>query len=102
MIKRLPEKRPAEAVTITFRFARELGAGATLVPGATVAVTVRKGADAAPGAMLAGAPAVVGSSVLARIMGGLDGVEYLLACTATTASGDVIVLEAVLPVAAAR
>ena len=102
MIKRLPEKRPAEAVTIAWRFARELGTGVTLAPGAAVAITTRKGTDIAPGAMLSGVPAVAGSTVLARIMGGIDGCEYLLACTATTSVGDVLVLEAVLPVASAR
>lgn len=102
MITRLPEKRPAEAVTITFRFTRELPAGVSLLPTADVAVAVRKGEDAAPGAMLAGAPAVSGPAVLARIMGGVDGTEYLLTCTADTSAGDRIQLEAILPVALPR
>lgn len=102
MIHRFSEKRPAEAVTITFKFARELPAGSTIAPGAAVGVTVRKGTDATPQAMLAGSPSVSGTDVLARIMGGLAGVEYLLTCTATTSDGDVLVLEALLPVAAPR
>ncbi|MFT3758981.1 hypothetical protein [Thauera sp.] len=102
MIKRLPEKRPAEAVTVTFRFARELGEGVTLAPGATVVVTVRKGVDAAPQAMLAGVPAVSGTNVLARLLGGLAGTEYLLSCTADTSNGDRLVLDAVLPVTGPR
>lgn len=102
MIKRLPEKRPAEAVTVTFRFRRELGEAVTLAPGATVTVAVRKGADATPQAMLAGAPAVSGTNVLARLMGGVAGTEYLLSCTADSSVGDRLVLEAVLPVALPR
>lgn len=102
MIKRLPEKRPAEAVTVTFRFARELGEGVTLAPGAALDIAVRKGEDAAPQAMLAGLPAVADTRVLARIMGGVAGNEYLLSCTADTSNGDRLVLEAVLPVAAPR
>ncbi len=102
MIKRLPEKRPAEAVTITWRFARELGAGVTLAPSAAVVVSVRKGADAAPQAMLAGVPAVSGTNVLARVMGGAPDTEYLLTCTTDTSNGDRLVLEAILPVALPR
>ena len=102
MIHRFAEKRPAEAVTITFRFARELAAGVTLAPGATVSIAVRKGADAAPQAMLAGSPAVSGPDVLARVMGGISGVEYLITCTATTSIGDVLQLAALLPVALPR
>jgi len=102
MIKRLPEKRPAEAVTVTFRFRRDLGEGVTLAPSAAVVVSVRKGADAAPQAMLAGVPAVSGTNVLARVMGGAPDTEYLLTCTADTSNGDRLVLEAVLPVAPPR
>ena len=102
MIKRLPEKRPGEAVTVTFRFRRELGDGMSLLPGAAVVVAVRKGADATPQAMLAGMPAVAGTNVLARVMGGVAGTEYLLSCTADVSNGDRLVLEAVLPVTAPR
>ena len=98
MIKMWPEKRSAEAVTVTFRFARDLPAGVALAPGASVVITVRKGADAVPQAMLAGVPSVSGSDVLARIMGGLDGVQYLVTCIADTEAGDRLQLEAVLPV----
>lgn len=102
MIHRFAEKRPSEAITITFRFARELAAGVTLSPGAVVAIAVRKGADAAPQAMLAGTPAVSGTDVLARVMGGISGVEYLITCTASTSNGDVLQLDAILPVANPR
>lgn len=102
MIKVLPEKRPAEAVTVTFRFARELPAGVSLEPGATVMLAVRKGTDVSPQAMLAGAPAVAGTDVLARVMGGMDGVQYLVSCIAETSNGDRLQLDAILPVANAR
>ena len=102
MIKTWPEKRPAEAVTVTFRFARELPEGVTLAPGATVQITTRKGADLVPQAMLAGSAAVSGTDVLARLMGGLDQVQYLVTCTADTSTGDRLQLEAILPVANAR
>lgn len=102
MIQRLPEKRPSEIVTVTFKYARQLGAGVALVPGASVAVAVRKGIDPAPATLLEGAPAVVGNDVLARVVGGLDGVEYLLVCTADTTNGDRLQLEGALPVAMAR
>lgn len=101
MIQRLPDKRPSEIVTVTFKYARQLGAGVVLAPGASVAVAVRKGADPAP-VVIEGAPVVVGNDVLVRVVGGLDGVEYLLSCTADTSTGDRLVLEGVLPVALAR
>lgn len=101
MIHRLPEKRPAERVTVSFRFGRQLG-GATLLPTPTVAAAVRKGADADPGAVLASAPVVVGADVLVQVAGGLDGVEYLLTCTVDTSAGDRFVLEGLLPVALPR
>lgn len=102
MIKEWPEKRPAEAVTVTFRFARELPDGVTLLPSASVVLAVRKGEDAAPQAMLAGVPAVSGTDVLARIMGGVPGTQYLVTCTVDTSVGDRLQLEAMLPVALPR
>lgn len=101
-MKQLPEKRPAEEVTVTFRFARDLAVGVTLVAGATVAATVRKGVDAGAAAMVAGPPAVSGTNVLVRVVGGVDGVQYLLTALAPTSDGQLLQLDALLQVANPR
>ncbi|QDF95196.1 hypothetical protein CJ010_00825 [Azoarcus sp. DD4] len=102
MLKQLPEKRPAEQITVTFRFARDLAEGVTLASGATVAVAVRKGVDAAAANIVEGAPAVSGTNVLVRIVGGLDGVQYLLTALAPTSDGQLLQLDALLLVANPR
>lgn len=102
MIKLLPEKRPAEEVTVTFRFGRDLAQGVTLAAGATVSASVRKGVDPDAETLVDSAPAVAGTDVLVRIVGGLDGVQYLLTALAPTSDGQLLQLDALLPVALPR
>lgn len=99
---RLPEKRPAEEITVAFRFTRDLPDGVTLMPGATVSIAVRKGSDPDAAAMLAGVPAVSGSVVLQKVVAGLDRVQYQLTCLAETSTGDLLQLDGLLPVALPR
>lgn len=101
-MKTLPEKRPAERVTVRFRFGRELGTGVSLSPGATVTATVRKGVDPAPAALVPEAAVISGTDVLVRVVGGLDGVQYLLTCLAPTSDGNLLQLDGILPVATPR
>lgn len=101
-MKQLPEKRPAEEVTVTFRYARDLAPGVALEAGATVTVTARKGTDPDAHTMVGGPPAVSGTNVLVRIVGGLDGVQYLLTALAPTSDGQLLQLDALLLVANPR
>lgn len=99
---RLPEKRPTELVTIKFSYTRRLAESETLVAPAAVSVSVRTGTDAAAGDMLVGTPVLGADHVLAMFDGGVAGTQYLLACLATTSTGQKLALEAILPVADPR
>ena len=94
----LPVKDPLEIVTISFMFAEHLPPGVTVVS-AVVQASVFTGVDPSPSAILAQAPGLESAPVvLQRVTRGVDGVTYLLTAAATTSTGDVIVLKAVLPV----
>lgn len=86
-------KHPNARFAVAFRFGRLLDG----VDSATLAIEAMAGADAAPAAVLDGAPQISGADVFQRVRDGVSGVNYLITCTATRGD-DRMVLQAVLPV----
>ena len=88
-------KDPGEIVFLGFDFAALAGAVASPV----VTATHRDGtADAAPSAILSGAPTISGTTIVQRVAGGVAGANYLLRCQVDTAAGERFALAGVLPV----
>ena len=85
MPKRRP-KRPAERILFTFDYTDVLPSGVTLED-ATCTITVKRGTDGNPAAMLSGAPAVSDTRVVQFVVGGLAGVEYVIHCLADASGG---------------
>jgi phage gp36-like protein len=96
MTIRWEDKDPGDRILVEFDFAKD----AASVSSPDVIITVQTGEDASPAAMLDGAPQVVGAKVLQWLIGGKDGVDYALQCTANGTGGAVLTIEAVLPVRA--
>lgn len=84
----LPIKDPVESVVVTFNFTGEMPA----ISVAAVAVSVHKGQDPDPSAVLFGPPQVSGTEVRQRVKNGLSGVTYRLRCVAT--NGDDVIVRA--------
>lgn len=93
MTTRWQDKDPSENLIVEFDF----GAEATTVVSPVVTVTVAPGTDPDPALILVGAPTASGSVVTQRVQGGVDGVDYLLECRASSGA-DVFVVTAILPV----
>ena len=92
MTTRFDTKAPDEDVTARFRF------GAVGTPSAPVVeIEVLAGTDASPAAVLLGSPVIIGTDVLQRLSGGLNGVDYALRCLAYVGT-DRYLIDAILPV----
>jgi len=89
-------KDPAEIITVTFPYAKEIGGAAIGDP--DLSVEIEDGTDAAAAAMLNGAEQVSGSSVLQSVRNGVDGVRYKLRCEAPLSDGRRLVRVLSLPV----
>lgn len=88
MTQVLETKDVEEDVVITFDFSNELATGETLSGTPVVTVSVVKGADASPSAILNGS-AVMSSDakkVLQPVVDGAEGVEYQLKCVCSTSN----------------
>jgi hypothetical protein len=96
-MSRLPIKDPAEVVVIAFDFSAELLAE-TITGSPIITCTAYQGVDASPGAVIYGAPAVVGQTVTQTVCAGLDGIDYKLRGVITTSGGRTLVLSGILPV----
>ena len=92
MTTRYDSKDPGETITMGFDFSE---AGTPSNP--EVSITVRRGEDADPAAMLVGSPVVSGNLVLQKAMGGVDGVDYAVRCLADV-DGDRLLIDSILPV----
>jgi hypothetical protein len=88
------EKDPDARVTLAFEFKRFTATPAA----ATVHITVWRGADGNPDAVLEGEPAILGTKVYQRVLGGVHDTDYKLVCMLTDAGGQAYVLTGVLPV----
>lgn len=94
-MKPFSPKTPSAEELFGFNFILQLPAGVTIASAQWI-VTVLKGVDANPSAMLSGNPIINGTKVSQKIIGGLDGVQYCLTCIATTSDGEKIPLFASL------
>lgn len=91
-------KDPAEIVTVTFDFSGV----ATACAAPVVSISVIAGRDDAGSAgMLSGAPQIDGTSVLQRLIGGIDGNTYKLRCQIDDADGERFVVADTVVVGAA-
>ena len=77
------EKAVAETQTLVFDFASILAPGES-ISSASTSAAVYSGIDSAPAAIISGGGAISGSKVSQKITGGVEGVVYLLTCTAYT------------------
>ena len=90
-------KITTENEQFTFDYSPVLGTTET-ISSATCTVEVKEGTDPSPSSIKSGSPAISGSTVTQRILGGLDGVIYRLEMTATTSVGNVYTIVGDLPV----
>ena len=96
-MKRFASKDPAEQVVLAFDFSGE----ASALTSPSVVIEHDSGdADSNPPAMLSGMAQVDSGSakVLQKVVGGIDGANYVLRCTATDESGLVRVRAGLLAV----
>lgn len=93
--QRLDPKDPDEEVFVRFDFA-----ALTATPSAPEVTSARHAgeADSSPASIRSGQPTVSGSAVLQKVVGGIDGTDYLLRCLASAPDGSKYVLTGVLPV----
>jgi len=84
-------KRVGETEIFSVDYAALLGDGVTIT-GATWTVSVKRGTDATPNAMVSGSASIAGSVVSQKLTGGVAGVSYWPICTATTSDGQTIIL----------
>ncbi len=88
-------KYAAETRKEVFDFTSRLAVGETLSSASTTA-TVYSGTDASPSAIISGAASIAGAQVTQAITAGTLGVTYLLKCSATTSTSQVLLLDAFL------
>jgi len=78
-------KDPSEIITVTFDFSGT----ATSCTNPSVAISVVAGReDSNASSMLSGTPQVDGTSILQRVIGGLNGNTYKLRCEIDDADGE--------------
>ena len=88
---RFSPKTTNESYPVAFGFENilnDLAPGENITGVPTVTATVLIGTDATPQAIVSGAAQVSGTDVLQRIIAGVIGVTYLLACKVTTDKGN--------------
>lgn len=79
-------KYPAEIVTLTFPYTKELN-GANIIGVPVVTVTVVRGADPGSAAVINGAAQISGSAVLQSIINGLAECDYHFVSQADLSDG---------------
>jgi len=84
-------KTPSAEELFGLDFVLQVAPGVT-ISSAVWTITVKQGTDPSPSAMLSGAAIIQGTKVSQKIIGGLDAVQYCLACLATTSDGEKIQL----------
>lgn len=95
------EKDPVEKIVLTFDFSGKLEADETLAGAIVVSVSVVRGVDATPAAILNGAAEYDATSkmVLQGVQAGVSGAEYRIKVVVpTTNPKKVLALAGVLPV----
>lgn len=92
-----PAKLPIERITAEFDFAADLAPG-DVPESVQVLVTVVRGVDASPTALLFGSAQIKGARVFQKLQGGYAGCSYRIECRVTTTRNDLLLLARVLPV----
>jgi len=93
-----PPKAPNEVQTYSFDFTSRLAASETIST-KVVTASVYSGTDASPESIIYGAASSSGAIVSQKIGAGVLGVTYLLVCSITTSTGQVLQLGAYLVIA---
>lgn len=97
-LQSLPAAKSAtETLGLEFDFEGMLAVGETLLSSVCDAV-VWSGEDSTPSTILYGSPTTTDSSARQLVTGGVEGVTYLVTCTAATSESQVLQLSAYLPV----
>lgn len=92
-----PEKYSAERITAEFDFGPDMAPGDSIAS-VEMVVTVARGADPSPVAVLVGVAQIKGKRVFQQLGNGLPGCSYRIECRATTAYNNLLVLRRTLPV----
>jgi len=82
-------KDSATPVSLQFSFALDL-AFAESISTASVTAAVYSGTDSTPSAIISGAAAIAAGEVTQTIIGGVEGVTYLMTCNVTTSLGNTL------------
>ena len=93
-------KAVGETATFTYDFADKIPAGVTINAAVCNAIVYTGyGSVPDPSSMIVGAATVNGMVVSQLVSGGVDGVTYVLQFSATCSDGEIILGQALLPVA---
>ncbi|MGL4480453.1 MAG: hypothetical protein ACRCVK_19795 [Aeromonas veronii] len=93
----LSPKDPTETISISLDYAPLL-ADAETIASASISLAVLRGTDPDAGTMLVGG-AVIDSPVVSHLVrNGVDSVDYLVSCLATTTLGQILKISGILPV----
>lgn len=92
-----PQKNPADTLPLVFDFSSYLPTSVT-VSSAVTSATVYSGTDASPTALISGSPTVSSPTVTQNTIGGVEGVTYIVSCSATLSNAAIITLQGYLSV----
>jgi hypothetical protein len=93
----LDPKDVGETDTVSFDYSAMLTSGDSIVS-ASCSCYLFSGSDPAPGAVLTGSSTIAGLVVLQQVTGGIDGNNYTVRCSITSAQGRILVQSCNLPV----
>lgn len=97
-MKTFSDKDPAEKIFVVFDFSKIITDKVESISGVSFSVTVATGVDASPSAILSGSPILKPKEASHLITGGVNGVSYIITCTADTTRGQRLKGIATLPV----
>jgi hypothetical protein len=97
----LEGKHSGETRSQIFDFISRLALAETIST-ATTTAAVYSGTDASPSSVISGSASISGTQVTQKLTAGTAGVVYLLTCTITTSAGQVLTLNAFLPITPAQ
>ena len=93
----LQSKLVGDSPNVLFDFTSSLALSETISTQICTA-SVYSGTDPSPGSLIAGAATASGAQVTQRLLGGVVGVIYEIACKITTSTGQTLQLVGYLPV----
>jgi len=93
-------KEASTPFSATFSFSIDLAIGET-ISSASITAAVYSGTDAAPSALISGSASISGGEVTQIIIGGVEGVVYLLVCLVGTNLGSTLTRTGYLAIAPA-